>query len=74
MTTILPILCRACVHYHLGTSSCDAFPSGIPSDILTGADHHQARHGDHGIRFERAPGATAEQALSEWRQFMAPRA
>ena len=45
--------CAYCRHKHLYKSKCKAFPDGIPNDLLTGqATHHEARKGDHGIRFE----------------------
>jgi hypothetical protein len=36
-------------------STCEAFPAGIPLDILQDRlRHDQAFPGDHGIRFEKA--------------------
>ncbi len=50
--------CLECSHF-IGRSNkrfgflCDAFPKGIPADILTGkVDHHKPYPGDHGIQFE----------------------
>ena len=36
-------LCRFCMHLHnlLGELRCEAFPQGIPKNILFGADHPQ---------------------------------
>jgi hypothetical protein len=42
--------CDTCRHLW---ADGDAFPDGIPSDIITnGYDHHQAFTGDDGIRYE----------------------
>jgi len=44
--------CLMCKHF-LGFGECDAFPDGIPEDILTGEhDHAEPYPGDHGIQFE----------------------
>ena len=44
--------CDICKHYH-GLSECDAFPDGIPEDILTREhDHAEPYPGDGGIQFE----------------------
>ena len=45
--------CVRCARY-LGLGVCDAFPDGIPAEILTGRhDHTKAFDGDGGIRFQR---------------------
>lgn len=67
MTSVLPILCRACVHQTIGTEACAAFSDGVPLDIAVGGvDHRMAHHGDHGIRFQQADGTDAAQAFSDW--------
>lgn len=54
--TVLPI-CMDCKHLREDvredTLTCDAFPRGIPDEILLmDHDHHQPYAGDHGILFE----------------------
>lgn len=44
--------CRECRHIRQDYS-CDAFPDGMPWDIVMGFDHSQPLDGDNGIRFER---------------------
>jgi hypothetical protein len=59
MTTELP-LCFRCKHYR-GQITCDAFPGGIPDEILISAvDHKEPYEGDNGIRFEDAGGWIVE--------------
>ena len=44
--------CIECAHYR-GLLECDAFPEGIPTEIVTGEhDHREPYNGDNGIRFE----------------------
>lgn len=46
-------ICWECVHKHSMTSTCDAFPKGIPREIVNGHyDHHSPFSGDNGIQFE----------------------
>jgi hypothetical protein len=55
-TTVIPI-CAACDRYRSWTmenedASCDAFPDGIPREIIEqGFDHRKPFQGDQGIRF-----------------------
>jgi hypothetical protein len=47
--------CVFCKHKHLGSGTCDAFPDGIPAEILTNdADHREYFPGDQGIRYEQS--------------------
>jgi len=47
--------CVTCAHYW-GAHTCDAFPEGIPSEIVKGEfDHRSAYPGDHGVRWEASP-------------------
>ena len=69
MTSIVPSLCNACARLRSGRATCDAYPGGIPQDMLTLAgDHHAPRPGDHGLRFELAPGADAAEKLDLWQR------
>jgi|GEM_PF-2477347 hypothetical protein len=63
-------ICPACDRYHhwtapYGTPRCDAFPSGIPIDVVLGRlDHHAPVPGDGGRRFlPVAPRPPATSAL-----------
>lgn len=44
--------CWKCEHWRrLGT--CDAFPAGVPDEILTNIhDHRNSHPNDHGVRFD----------------------
>jgi hypothetical protein len=45
--------CGRCKHKRLGKTTCEAFPRGIPEDILRGDHLHTSAYpGDKGIRFE----------------------
>jgi hypothetical protein len=49
--------CSRCLRYR-GSLECDAFPRGIPEDILTGmVDHGKAYAGDGGKRYNPIPGS-----------------
>ena len=46
-------ICNQCRHAYLATFNCEAFPDGIPDEILHNeADHHLPYPADHGIQFE----------------------
>lgn len=50
MTVIIPA-CASCIH-HLVSDTCQAFPNGIPADIVLGRNRHNSPvDGDHGIRY-----------------------
>lgn len=61
--------CLLCKHVGEGEEFvCPAFPGGIPAAIVDNeADHRRPAEGDHGIRFEAAPGAskTALESLAK---------
>ena len=49
-----PPICMWCKHYHRASGArCDAFPDGIPDEILLHRNPHAMPFpGDHGIQFE----------------------
>jgi hypothetical protein len=65
MTDIPAPLCIFCRHLKEGSIRCEAFPEGIPDDLLFVLhDHREPYPGDRGIRFELKPGEEA--SLGEW--------
>ena len=56
MVEVNPPMCVRCKHFRIDEKRnrlvCDAFPDGIPEEILRGYDHRKPYPGDHGIRFE----------------------
>ena len=50
------IQCDTCIHLLRGPGRCEAFPRGIPKDILTGkVDHTTPFTGDKGITYTKKP-------------------
>lgn len=49
-------LCLVCTRLHRGEGSpaCDAFPEGIPDDILEGEPHVGPHQGDSGLAFRKS--------------------
>ena len=55
MATDIQPMCMSCAHLNrtADNKTCEAFPEGIPEEILT--NHHKPYPGDQGVRFELAP-------------------
>jgi hypothetical protein len=68
VTTVAAPLCLACTRLvDDGVSRCAAFPDGIPDRIMFEAfDHRLPFPGDHGIRFELAPGDLAATLVADF--------
>lgn len=57
-TNAISPLCMVCAHLHCKARppACDAFPGGIPENILSGRRHVTPYPGDHGIEFRKTSG------------------
>jgi hypothetical protein len=69
MTSVAPPICGGCKHLNrtnprpLLDPKCDAFPQGIPWDVLLSkVDHRQPLTGDHGVEFEPVEPSDADYA------------
>jgi len=51
-------MCMYCKHFHVDEAGfkCDAFPDGIPDEIIkSGVPHTEPYEGDSGVQFEPLP-------------------
>ncbi len=57
MTSIAVPICYSCIRLHPGDGmTCEAFPAGIPEQIVSSeADHRLPFAGDGGLTFEQDP-------------------
>jgi hypothetical protein len=72
MTTTIPALCWSCKHQRPDKWTCDAFPAGIPMDILTGSDHRKPVPGDRDLQYSQKPGKQAEKDFQAWKETAGP--
>lgn len=67
MNSRIPSQCRACSRYDAATGTCDAYPGGVPGDMLFfGEDHRLPREGDHGIQFNQGNDPEQLEAFADW--------
>lgn len=69
-------ICDACARFRGANAqlvtTCDAYPDGIPDDIiLLGYDHRRPYPGDAGLTFELDPRPAAADHLAEYAAFLA---
>jgi hypothetical protein len=65
MTTGASPMCMSCKRYNWETGGCEAYPAGIPTEIImNGWDHRLPRPGDHGLQF--APKSDQVQPQEWW--------
>ena len=51
-------MCLACKRYDPETGACEAYPGGVPEEIIVGNwDHRFPKPGDRGLRFDPKPGS-----------------
>ncbi len=76
MTAGRAFICAACARFRPWdgdhpTAYCEAFPDGIPDDIVYGGfDHRHPHAGDHGVLFLQEPGE--EDTLRAYEEIIEP--
>ena len=48
----IAVMCNSCVH-NRGAGKCDAFPNGIPRELILRNEHDTPYPGDSGIRYKK---------------------
>lgn len=72
MTDYNPSMCYGCERKSPDSLTCEAFPDGIPDEILVfGADHRLPFPGDHGKQFMLGDSPDAEQNFIDWQRAFA---
>lgn len=72
MSEEFAFICLGCTRYHFThdqeSDTCDAFPNGIPQEIINGAPHIEPWPGDGGLQFDAEPtaGDVISQYLAAW--------
>jgi hypothetical protein len=68
VTTRMPNQCQACERFRRASATCEAFPGGIPKEMLYyGGDHREPLPGDHGLQFVQGTETEQLQAYQDWR-------
>jgi hypothetical protein len=47
----IDVMCNSCIYNHRNLT-CDAFPDGIPRDLIIRGEHDTPFPGDNGIRYK----------------------
>ena len=56
--------CESCKRFHVGDldrTTCDAFPEGVPQEIVLGRSHKTPFPGDGGLLYDPVDGISEEE-------------